>query len=833
MKKLPKILLSTLVAVLLGFSFAACGGSRLTAIEIVSDTTEFVAGDVISAESVSVNAKYADGSSRTVTGWAADITGALEQGEHTVTFTYTENGVTVSATLDVTVSAAEHVHEFGAEWQSDDVAHFRVCACGARTDEAAHIRAGITVTAEADCVTDGTRAYVCAVCDRKGEEKLAALGHSFNIDRLDDAAHWKDCARCNASSQKLAHSLELYVDNVRTVYSAGDRFSLDGATATAECADCAFVKNVDVSEIGSSKTDIGENDDGAEIVLTYGDATTTVSISVVEKALDSIRADADKNKTAYRLDESFANGKLTLVYNNQTTKDIDLTADMVTGFATDTYGAKSLTVEYGGLSCTLDIAVVKDLMPSAGAIKFQAEDGEYVDMNGAVKQDESLEKFESMMTLTNGGIIPNNAEGFCTSNISVKGNKIVVRFYALAAGRFTLGMRAQSASGKGRADQPIADALGLNVNGKATAISGVILKASNGSQDWRDMGEWTALDDIAGELELKAGVNVVEFAFLGETAAEMRMPNIDYFTVDVAYADTITVDVHGDAEIPYGGSYADGLTLTVKNGDDVLAENVPVTAQMISGLDSMQVGEQEITVTYFGITAKHSVNVVMQKQTLTVVGGTFADGTSQKQLTYGELIPEINWSAQNIIGWAFDGTALDNIDGLTMSSTDTTLRAITAADAINVKLSTAVAIRYNSGPTPDDTGKNTGGIGDTSATTANVDVFGSGDGTSFKLSVNNANARGLTFKYNIVIGPEDADVYVFVKIINNSDTALNGVAYGTEIGKITVGDVAANESASAGKIIKADNANHWHNIFWDGQISALDFTVAIYTYALA
>lgn len=500
MRKTVKVFALMLAAALVFVAFAACGGNRLSSIEVIADTTVFVEGDVIDADGVTVNATYSDGSSRTVTGWTTDV-GPLEIGQQVVTFTYTERGATATATLDITVVAADHVCEFPVEWKSDAQSHFRECSCGARTDEAAHIRAGITVTEEAGCERDGQKQFVCSVCDYVGTESLAALGHNYNIDRADDAEHWQDCARCGEPSEKRAHSLELFVYDLRTIYSDGDIFSLDGATAEVECGECGFVKKIDNSEIRASADVIGANDDGLRVTLTYGDTETSVVISVVEKALIGVRADKAKNKTAYRLGESFAAGKLTLVYNNQTTEDITLTADMVTGFDTDTYGGRTLTVSHGGFECTLDIAVVKALEPSGGFVKIQAEDGEYVDMSGATAQDAEKEKFESMQTLTSGGIVPNDAEGSCTSNISVKGNKITVRFDALAGGTFTLGMRAQSASGKGSATDT----------------------------NWKDMTLWTVLTDIVGEIDVKQGLNEIEFAFKGETAKTMRFPNIDYF----------------------------------------------------------------------------------------------------------------------------------------------------------------------------------------------------------------------------------------------------------------------------------------------------------------
>ena len=836
MRKTVKIITLMLVAALACLALAACGGSRLKSISVAPDTTEFVAGDVIDADSVTVNAVYTDGSTRTVSGWTTDATEPLTAGERTVTFRYTENGVTATATLDITVAAAEHAHEFGGEWQADGQSHFRLCSCGAREDEQAHVRAGITVVEESACEIGGRRSFVCSVCGYVGDESIDALGHNYTVDRADDLAHWKDCSRCDASGEKTAHAFELYIYDMRTKYSPGDRFSLDGARAEIECADCDYIKQIDASDVHASADVIGDGLGDRTVTLTYGDAETTVSIEVVVKELIGVRADAAKNKTAYRPGDSFESGKLTLVYSNQTTADIDLTADMVTGFATDGYGGRRLTVSYGGFDCTLDIATVKDIAASGGYIKFQAEDAGFVDMSAAESQegandiDGVNDKFEHMLMTATGGKIPNGAEGACTSNISVEGNKITLRFFALASGKFTLGMRAQSTSGKGRADQPIEQALALTVNGKPAAISGLIGKATAGDTDWRDMDRWTLLDDIAGELPLAAGANVIEFAFLGETAADMRFPNIDFFTVNIAYNDGVTVEVSGDAQIPYGGAYTGGLTLDVKEGGKTLASGVPVTADMISGLDNMQEGEQNVTVTYFGVTARHTVEVVINRLTLTVDGGTFADGSTSKQLVYGETIPEITWTKQNIIGWAFDGTVLRSIDGLTMSSTDTTLKAISAADATKINLPTA--IRYNRGPTADDTGKTTGSVESaTAAATAAVNVFGTGDGRSYKPNKSNANARGLTLKGDINFGA--GKVYVFVKVINNSGSELKSVAYGTEIGKIDLGDIAAGGSAETGKVIASDNSGHWTNIFWDGAVTSLDLTIAVYTYAVA
>ena len=103
----------------------------------------------------------------------------------------------------------------------------------------------------------------------------------------------------------------------------------------------SMVTGFDTSEVGT-KT----------LTVTYEDLSVTYTYEVKERpvVLEEIKVISLKSK--YFVGDTFENGELELIYSNATTKKIDLTIDLVTGFDTSEVGTKTLTVTYNGLSVT-------------------------------------------------------------------------------------------------------------------------------------------------------------------------------------------------------------------------------------------------------------------------------------------------------------------------------------------------------------------------------------------------------------------------------------------------------------------------------------------------
>lgn len=64
-----------------------------------------------------------------------------------------------------TIPELEHIHTFDTEWHKDETDHWHECtACGERTDIAAHVSDGGTVTVQPTSASEGVRSYTCTVC---------------------------------------------------------------------------------------------------------------------------------------------------------------------------------------------------------------------------------------------------------------------------------------------------------------------------------------------------------------------------------------------------------------------------------------------------------------------------------------------------------------------------------------------------------------------------------------------------------------------------------------------------------------------------------------------
>ncbi len=63
-----------------------------------------------------------------------------------------------------TIPKAEHKHTYGAKWSKDENNHWKECACGEKSEKAAHTEDGGTVTKRPTETEDGVKTYKCNVC---------------------------------------------------------------------------------------------------------------------------------------------------------------------------------------------------------------------------------------------------------------------------------------------------------------------------------------------------------------------------------------------------------------------------------------------------------------------------------------------------------------------------------------------------------------------------------------------------------------------------------------------------------------------------------------------
>ncbi len=117
----------------------------------------------------------------------------------------------VIRTEEIEKLSPSHKHSYGTDWKSDKSNHWHECACGDKSDTAAHTEDSGSVTKPATETETGIRTYKCSVCGyviRTEEiEKLSpSHKHSYGTDwKSDKSNHWHECA-CGDKSDTAAHT---------------------------------------------------------------------------------------------------------------------------------------------------------------------------------------------------------------------------------------------------------------------------------------------------------------------------------------------------------------------------------------------------------------------------------------------------------------------------------------------------------------------------------------------------------------------------------------------------------------------------------------------------
>lgn len=108
---------------------------------------------------------------------------------------------------------------------------------------------------------------------------------------------------------------------------------------------------------------------GAKILkISYYHLTTDYTIEVLEPDVKEI---AVENLTStYYLGQAFIDGTLSVLYVNDYQTSIPLTSDMVSGFATNELGTKTITITYKDLTIEYQITVVGDMVVAIGVAEL-------------------------------------------------------------------------------------------------------------------------------------------------------------------------------------------------------------------------------------------------------------------------------------------------------------------------------------------------------------------------------------------------------------------------------------------------------------------------------
>ena len=126
-----------------------------------------------------------------------------------------------------------HEHNYGG-WVHDSVNHWHECACGDKTDVAAHSFGEWTVTKEASTTEPGSKTRSCSVCRFEETLEIPVLSHthSYGTDwKNNGTSHWHECT-CGDKADMAAHSFRWIIDRAATATQKGSKHE--------ECTVCGY-----------------------------------------------------------------------------------------------------------------------------------------------------------------------------------------------------------------------------------------------------------------------------------------------------------------------------------------------------------------------------------------------------------------------------------------------------------------------------------------------------------------------------------------------------------------------------------------------------------------
>ena len=154
------------------------------------------------------------------------------------------------ATVTVTVNAG---HDYGTDWKSDESSHWHECTCGDKSDTAAHIKDGGTVTKPATEKETGIRTYKCSVCGYVMQEEIIdrlplSHTHDYGTEWKSDAGnHWYECSCGNKSG------LASHIEDGGSVTKAPTE--TETGIMTFKCRICGYeIRTADIDRLPSSHT---------------------------------------------------------------------------------------------------------------------------------------------------------------------------------------------------------------------------------------------------------------------------------------------------------------------------------------------------------------------------------------------------------------------------------------------------------------------------------------------------------------------------------------------------------------------------------------------------
>ncbi len=347
---------------------------------------------------------------------------------------------------------------------------------------------------------------------------------------------------------------------------------------------------------GFDNTKIGQQ----TLTVTYGGKAATFTVTVKAKTLTSIAVTTKPDKTLYLVDRDdldLTGGRITLIYDNDTTKEIALSEANVTGFDNARIGQQTLTVTYQGKSTTLKITVNNRTLASI-AVTTDPAKTTYLEGKDAL----DLTGGKITLTYDNGtteeiDLADANVAGFDNTKV---GQQALTVTYSGKSATLTVTVKAKSLATIAVTTLPIKTSY-LEAK-EALHLTGgkITLTYDNGTTEEIDLSEAT----VTGFDNTKVGQQTLTVTYGGKAATfPITVKAKSLSSISVTARPTKTSYLEGKDKLDLTGGK---ITLTYDNGT---TEEIDLSEATVTDFDNTKVGQQILTARYQGKTDTFRVTV--------------------------------------------------------------------------------------------------------------------------------------------------------------------------------------------------------------------------------
>lgn len=348
------------------------------------------------------------------------------------------------------------------------------------------------------------------------------------------------------------------------------------------------------------------------VTVTYAGQTQTFTIDVLKKSLTKIEMKSNPSNSEVFVGKTMdvSGAKITATYNNGTTEDIDVTEAMCSTPDTSVAGEKTVTVTYEGKTTQFKINVVE---PKPVSLTFNGVNGKTVkvnkrlDLTGMTVTVNYNDGSKNTVALTEDMLSYSTAKAG-TEKVMVTVGQLSDFFTISVVEKEAVSMELFGTDGK-----TIIEGMKLDFTGIKAKI-----KYDNDTEEEIDV---TA--DMSTYDNSKVGKADVTVKYAGLSQIfkiEVKAKSLDKIEMASAPAKT---DVFVGKTMDVSGAK---IKLTYNNNT---TENIDVTSEMCSAVDTSTVGKKTVTVTYNGKTTEFTINVVEpQPESVTLKG---VEGKSVKE----------------------------------------------------------------------------------------------------------------------------------------------------------------------------------------------------------